>query len=131
MYILHLSDIHYRRELGRRKEADRGRADGEDKQHESGGRLAGPDGYQALLSAMQNPLVFLDDCLDRAARDWKTIDLVVIAGDLTEDGTAPVSYTHLDVYKRQPNALPCRTLSHSHKKQYNRLWVQSCKSGPV
>ena len=74
MYILHLSDIHYRRELGRRKEADRGRADGEDKQHESGGRLAGPDGYQAMLSAMQNPLVFLDDCLDRAARDWKTIE---------------------------------------------------------
>ena len=65
MYILHLSDIHYRRELGCRKKADQGPLDGTNKKHGGVDRAAGPDGYQAMLSAMQNPLVFLDDCLDR------------------------------------------------------------------
>ena len=62
--------------------------DGTNKKHGGVDRAAGPDGYQAMLSAMQNPLVFLDDCLDRVAGDWERIGLVVITGDLTEDGTA-------------------------------------------
>ena len=61
MYILHLSDIHYRRELGCRKKADQGPLDGTNKKHGGVDRAAGPDGYQAMLSAMQNPLVFLDE----------------------------------------------------------------------
>ena len=73
MYILHLSDIHYRREFGK------------------GFRNANGDGYQNMLSAMQNPTVFLDECLDRVAGDRETVDLVVVTGDLTEE----------DVYKRQ------------------------------
>ncbi|MCC2879679.1 metallophosphoesterase [Lachnoclostridium pacaense] len=132
MYILHLSDIHYRRELGRRKEADRGRADGEDKQHESGGRLAGPDGYQAMLSAMQNPLVFLDDCLDRAARDWKTIDLVVITGDLTEDGTAQ-DYRCLKHHIRERVGdipLVVTLGNHDNKRSFREGWLEEMGSAP-
>ena len=69
MNILHLSDIHFRREMGT---ADIAKwRDGENE-------------YRRMLSYMENPLVFLDECLEKALKD---ADLVVITGDLTENGT--------------------------------------------
>lgn len=62
MNLLHISDIHFRRQYPDCQE-----------------------GYQGMLAAMQNPLIPLTECL-RHAQQRATIDLVVISGDLTEDG---------------------------------------------
>lgn len=62
MNLLHISDIHFRRQYPDCQE-----------------------GYQGMLAAMQNPLIPLTECL-RLAQQRATIDLVVISGDLTEDG---------------------------------------------
>ena len=132
MYILHLSDIHYRRELGCRKKADQGPLDGTNMKHGGVDRAAGPDGYQAMLSAMQNPLVFLDDCLDRVAGDWERIGLVVITGDLTEDGTAE-DYRCLKhhIRKRIGDIPLVVTLgNHDNKRNFREGWLEEDADSP-
>lgn len=81
MYILHLSDIHYRRERGIKKTEYGTRFPGA-----PGGPFTVSETYAGVVSAMQNPLIFLDECLDRVAEYREKIDLVVITGDLTEEG---------------------------------------------
>ena len=74
MYILHLSDIHYRREFGKEF------------------RNANGDGYQNMLSAMQNPTVFLDECLDRVAGDRETVDLRYVEQLADSEQTSALAY---------------------------------------
>lgn len=68
MKILHLSDIHFRRELGTSDILPWRSSD---------------NGYLRMLSYMRNPLIFLDECLEKALNG---IDLIVVTGDLTENG---------------------------------------------
>lgn len=68
MKILHLSDIHFRRELGTPDVLP---------------WRTGDNVYLRMLSNMRNPLVFLYECLQKSLDD---IDLIVITGDLTENG---------------------------------------------
>lgn len=76
MKILHLSDIHFRRDLGTAEILPWRSSD---------------SAYLRMLSHMENPLIFLDECLEKALHG---INLVVITGDLTEDGSKE-DYTFL------------------------------------
>ena len=62
MNILHISDIHFRREY----ETSEG-------------------GYKGMLAKMQSPLIPLEKYLHQL-QERTTLDLVIISGDLTEDG---------------------------------------------
>lgn len=63
MNILHLSDIHFRQKYD-----------------------ICDEGYKSIFVKMQNPLISLKKTLDILPTK-KAIDLVIISGDLTEDGT--------------------------------------------
>ena len=113
MYILHLSDIHYRRDFGK------------------GFRNANGDGYQNMLSAMQNPTVFLDECLDRVAGDRETVDLVVVTGDLTEDGNAE-DYRSLKHHIRERIGdvpLVVTLGNHDNKQSFREGWLKEGTDG--
>lgn len=109
MYLLHLSDIHYRREFG------------------CGSRVATGDQYQDMLYAMQNPKVFLDDCLRRVTAGKEKIDLVVITGDLTEDGTAEdyrILQSHI---KKWTGDIPVVVTlgNHDNKQSFREGWSET------
>ena len=65
MQILHISDIHFR------------------VQYE-----AAQEGYASVLYRMTNPLELLDRCLERAFSEHPGIKLLMITGDLCDDGKA-------------------------------------------
>lgn len=63
MNILHISDIHFRKEYD---ECEKG--------------------YKAIFHKMTNPSVLLKECMEEALKE--PVDLVVVTGDLTENGDA-------------------------------------------
>ena len=65
MQILHISDIHFR------------------VQYETA-----QEGYASVLYRMTNPLELLDRCLERAFSEHPGIKLLMITGDLCDDGKA-------------------------------------------
>ncbi|MCC8065885.1 MAG: metallophosphoesterase [Clostridiales bacterium] len=66
MHILHISDLHYRRNY----------------------TAFASDNYERMLSAMTSPLITLDRALDAAFAAHPDIDLLLISGDLCDDGDA-------------------------------------------
>lgn len=125
MYILHLSDIHYREGLGSR-EGEGGRCmTGKCSPIKPGGQFPAPEGYQNMLSAMQNPLIFLDECLNRVAENREKINLIVITGDLTEDGTAE-DYRCLKRHiQMKTGDIPVVVTlgNHDNKKSFREGWL--------
>ena len=67
MQILHISDIHFR------------------VQYETA-----QEGYASVLYRMTNPLELLDRCLERAFSEHPGIKLLMITGDLCDDGKADI-----------------------------------------
>lgn len=123
MYILHLSDIHYLGGRGSREgEGERGRCFSV----KPGGAYTVAEAYKSMLSAMQNPLVFLDECLDRAAPEWEKINLVVITGDLTEDGTAEDyrCLKHHILMKTGGIPLVVTLGNHDNKQNFREGWLE-------
>ena len=65
MEVLQISDIHFRLQYEKKQ-----------------------DGYGKMLCQMRNPLEKLDFCLEKAFSAHPGISLVLISGDLCEDGEA-------------------------------------------
>lgn len=105
MRILHLSDIHFRREY---------------ENPEAG------DEYGGMVFRMQNPLVFLDSCLKTAMDNQPAPDLVVISGDLTEDGDeGDYRYLKRFIRKRIGKAPLVVTLgNHDNKRAFRVGWLE-------
>ncbi len=102
MQILHLSDIHYRITY-------------EDKK----------DGYHQMLRAMTDPLRKLDFCLDRAFAAHPDIDLVLISGDLCEDGEAEDYRALREHLKNRLGSLPLLVTpgNHDRKEAFRIGWL--------
>lgn len=104
MKILHLSDIHFRREMGTSDML---------KWRE------GENEYRKMLSYMKNPLVFLDECLEKAL---KGIDLIAITGDLTENGTKEdYAFLKEHIEQKTKGILVAVTLGNHDSKENFRL----------
>lgn len=102
MQILHISDIHFR------------------VQYE-----AAQDGYAAVLYRMTNPLKLLDRCLDRAFSEHPGIGLVMITGDLCDDGKAE-DYEALRAYldrNLRGVQMVVTVGNHDRKDAFRRGWL--------
>ncbi|MDD6661816.1 MAG: metallophosphoesterase [Lachnospiraceae bacterium] len=102
MQILHISDIHFRRRYE-----------------------AAQDGYAAVLYRMTNPLTLLDRCLEQAFLEHPGIGLVMITGDLCDDGKAE-DYEALRAYleRNLRGAEVVVTVgNHDRKDEFRRGWL--------
>lgn len=102
MKILQLSDLHYRQEY-----------------------LPAENGYQEMLTKMENPFHYIDVAIKKA-KEQATIDLVLITGDLTEDGEV-TDYAFLKKYfdKAFPNTPVFVTLgNHDIKENFYQGWLK-------
>lgn len=102
MQILHISDIHFR------------------VQYE-----AAQDGYASVLYRMTNPLILLDRCLEQAFSEHPGIGLLMITGDLCDDGGA-ADYEALRAYlERNLGGIPiiATTGNHDRKEEFRRGWL--------
>ncbi|MCD7819439.1 MAG: metallophosphoesterase [Lachnospiraceae bacterium] len=104
MHILHISDIHFRRNYNRTD-----------------------NNYEQMLSAMTNPLIKLDHCLETAFASHPHIELILISGDLCDNGS-PEDYRrlreHLDT--KFGNIPVLVTLgNHDNKEAFRNGWLRS------
>lgn len=102
MNILHISDIHFRLNY---EECN--------------------TGYKGMISKMDNPLIHLKTSLNHAKSKHK-IDLLLISGDLTEDGTCE-DYAYLKEWltKEMPNVPIIVTLgNHDIKQNFYEGWLK-------
>jgi len=103
MNILHVSDIHYRQQYA-----------------------AQTEGYQGMLGRMQSPMIPLTTCIERA-KEKHTIDLLIVSGDLTEDGS-PEDYAYLKQNLRDMlGEIPILVTlgNHDIKANFRQGWCQS------
>ena len=77
------------------------------------GELQGDEDQKIFLSVVipsynetARILLMLTDAINFLKKKYGTRWEIVIVDDGSTDNTTPVSYTHLDVYKRQPQAFP-------------------------
>ena len=101
MNILHLSDIHFRLSYEPSQQ-----------------------GYKDMIWRMDNPLIHLKTALDHA-KSKAQIDLLLISGDLTEDG-GPEDYAYLKQWltKEMPKVPIIVTLgNHDIKKNFRIAWL--------
>ncbi|MDD2958337.1 MAG: metallophosphoesterase [Lachnospiraceae bacterium] len=101
MNVLHISDIHFRR------------------QYEQG------DNYKNILCTMQNPLLSLEICLLHMKKMKRTPDLIIITGDLTDDGEAE-DYKMLRLFFQEkiPDIPIVVTMgNHDNKAGFRKGWL--------
>lgn len=102
MRILHISDIHFCK-----------------------GYEESLTGYKSVLYKMQSPLLPLDFCLDRVLKETPDLDVLLISGDLSEDGTEE-DYRHLHSYlSEKMGDIPVLVTlgNHDNKESFHRGWL--------
>lgn len=102
MKILHVSDIHFCK-----------------------GYEKSLTGYKSVLYKMQSPLLPLDFCLDRVMKEVKDLDVLLISGDLSEDGTED-DYRHLHEYlEEKMGDIPIVVTlgNHDSKRGFRQGWL--------
>ena len=102
MEILHISDIHFRIQYEKRQ-----------------------DGYGKMLCQMRNPLEKLDFCLEKAFSEHPGIGLVLISGDLCEDGSAADYESLRKFLESRLGTVPMEiTLgNHDRKEEFRKGWM--------
>lgn len=102
MKILHISDIHFRIQYEERK-----------------------DDYGRMLRQMRNPLEKLDFCLEKAFSEHPGIDLVLISGDLCEDGKAADYEALRGFLERHLGTVPVEVTlgNHDQKAEFWKGWM--------
>ena len=102
MEILHISDIHFRIQYEKRQ-----------------------DGYGKMLCQMRNPLEKLDFCLEKAFSEHPGIGLVLISGDLCEDGSSADYESLRKFLESRLGTVPMEiTLgNHDRKEEFRKGWM--------
>ncbi len=82
-------------------------------------------GYKGMMSEMENPLIYLKNCLNHVLSKTK-LDLVLISGDLTEDGS-PEDYRFLKMWlENELGEVPIVVTlgNHDIKTHFRQGWLE-------